>query len=152
MRIASSPESLGELRRGVSRARGIGLDAELVGPDDVRRLMPAASSESLYGAVWMPGDGYVDPHIATYAVAAAARELGADIRINTRVTGIELGSGREVRAVLTDSGRIETDTVVNAAGIWAPQIAAMVGTFASFDPGRPPARCAARSRRAGTRT
>ena len=134
LRIASSPESLGELRRGVSRARGIGLDAELVGPDDVRRLMPAASSESLFGAVWMPGDGYVDPHIATYAVAAAARELGADIRINTRVTGIELGSGREVRAVLTDSGRIETDTVVNAAGIWAPQIAAMVGTFACSIP------------------
>src|SRR5207342_1884619 len=59
---------------------------------------------------------------------------GADIRINTRVTGIELGSGREVRAVLTESGRIETDTVVNAAGMWAPQIAAMVGTFACSIP------------------
>src|SRR6478735_10897749 len=77
LRIASSPESLGELRRGVSRARGIGLDAELVGPDDVLRLMPAASSESLFGAVWLAGDGYVDPHIATHAIAAAARQLGA---------------------------------------------------------------------------
>ena len=47
----------------------------------MRPLLPAASSESLFGAVWMPGDGYVDPHIATYAVAAAARELGAEIRI-----------------------------------------------------------------------
>ena len=77
----------------------------------------------------MPGDGYVDPHIATYAVADAARELGVDIRINTRVTGIELGPRREVRAVLTDQGRIETETVVNAAGMWAPQVAAMVGAF-----------------------
>jgi glycine/D-amino acid oxidase-like deaminating enzyme len=73
LRIASSPESYLELRRGISRAHGIGLDAELVGPDEVRRLLPAASPESLYGAVWMPGDGFVDPHIATYAVAAAAR-------------------------------------------------------------------------------
>src|SRR6266581_5986988 len=94
LRIASSPESWLELRRGVSRAHGIGLDAELVGPEEVRRLMPAASPESLFGAVWMPGDGYVDPHIATYAVAAAARALGAEIRTHTRVTGIEVSDGR----------------------------------------------------------
>ena len=129
LRIASSPESFMELRRGVSRAHGIGLDADLVGPEEVRRLMPAASPDSLYGAVWMPGDGYVDPHIATYAVASAARELGAEIRINTRVTGFELGPRREVRAVLTDQGRIEAETIVNAAGMWAPQVAAMVGVF-----------------------
>ena len=129
LRIASSPESWLELRRGVSRARGIGLDAELVGPEEVRRLMPAASPDSLFGAVWMPGDGYVDPHIATYALAAAARELGAEIRTGTRVTGIDLNAKRGVRAVLTTDGTIETDTVVNAAGMWAPQITAMAGAF-----------------------
>ena len=134
LRIAASRESFLELRRGVSRAHGIGLDAELVGPDEVRRLLPAATSESLYGAVWMPGDGYVDPHIATYAVAGAARELGVELRIHSRVTGIELGPRREVRAVLTEHERIEAETVVNAAGMWAPQIAAMVGTFACSIP------------------
>ncbi|HEX4527454.1 MAG TPA: FAD-dependent oxidoreductase [Gaiellaceae bacterium] len=134
LRLASSRESYLELCRGVSRAHGIGLDAELVGPDEVRRLLPAATSESLYGAVWMPGDGYVDPHIATYAVASAARELGVELRTHARVTGIELGAGREVRAVLTEHERIEADTVVNAAGMWAPQIAAMVGTFACSIP------------------
>ena len=134
LRIAAGRDSLLELRRGVSRAHGIGLDAELVGPDEVRRLLPAATSESLYGAVWMPGDGYVDPHIATYAVAAAARDLGVEIRTQSRVTGIELSRRREVRAVLIGQERIGADTVVNAAGMWAPQIAAMVGAFACSIP------------------
>ena len=133
LRIASSPESYLELRRGVSRAHGIGLEAELVGAAEVARLLPEASSDAVYGAVWMPGDGYVDPHIATYAVAAAARELGAEIRVHTLVTGIETHDGAVV-AVETDGGRIECETVVNAAGMWAPRIAAMVGTFACSIP------------------
>ena len=104
LRIASSRDSLLELRRGVSRAHAIGLDAELVGPEEARRLMPAITDRELYGAVWMPGDGYVDPHIATYAVASAARELGVEIRTHTLVTGIDVRDGR-VRAVETESAR-----------------------------------------------
>ena len=127
VRIASSPESLAELQRGLSRARAIGLDAELASPEETLRLLPQASPESLYGSVYMPSDGNLDPHSATYALAAAARELGAEIRTGERVTGIELGPRRELRAVLTESGRIETEVVINAAGMWAPQVAALVG-------------------------
>ena len=43
------------------------------------------------------------------------------------MTGIELGPRHEVRAVLTETGRIETEVVINAAGMWAPQVAAMAG-------------------------
>ena len=90
LRIASTPESLVELRRGASRARGIGLDVEVIGPQEAVALMPAASPESLYGAVWIAGDGCVDPHTATYALANAARERGAAVLTHTRVTAIEL--------------------------------------------------------------
>lgn len=128
LRIASSEDSLLELRRGVSRARAIGLDAELVGPEEARAHLPAITGRALYGAVWMPGDGAVDPHIATYAVAAAAREFGVDIRTRTRVTGIEVRGGRVV-GVRTEHGPIECEAVVNAAGIWAPRVAEMVGAF-----------------------
>jgi glycine cleavage system aminomethyltransferase T/glycine/D-amino acid oxidase-like deaminating enzyme len=127
VRMASSPDSLRDLQRAVSRARGLGLDAHLLGPDEVLERLPFASPESLYGGVWMPEDGHVDPHIATYAVADAARDLGAEIRTRTRVTGIELGRLHEVRAVLTTDGKIDTEHVVDAAGMWAPQVAEMVG-------------------------
>ena len=133
LRIASSHDSLLELRRGVSRARAIGLDAELVGPDEARALLPAITDRELYGAVWMPGDGAVDPHIATYEFASAARELGVEIRTRTLVTGIDVRDGR-VRAVETQEGPIECEIVVNAAGMWAPRVAAMVGVFACSIP------------------
>jgi 4-methylaminobutanoate oxidase (formaldehyde-forming) len=127
VRIASSRDSLKDLQRGVSRARALGMNVDLLDPAQVLERMPFASPSELYGGVWIPDDGHVDPHITTYALADAARALGVEIRIRTRVTGIELGRRREVRAVLTDGERIETTHVVNAAGVWAPQVAEMVG-------------------------
>src|SRR5579872_3104243 len=127
LRFASSKESLKELQRGVSRARGIGLEVELVSAAECVRLMPIITDHSLYGAVWVPGDGHLDPHTATHALARAARELGARVMTDTRVTGIELDGRGAVRAVRTPLGRVETDVVVVAGGLWAPQIAAMAG-------------------------
>ena len=96
--------------------------------------MPAISPEALYGAVHLTGDGHLDPHTATHAVAEAARSLGVRIRTGVRVTGFELGSAHDVRRVLTDAGPIDTELVVNAAGMWAPQVAAMVGAFVPSTP------------------
>lgn len=135
VRLASSPEQLKELERTASRARGVGLDVGVISADEARRLLPAISPESLYGAVHLPGDGYLDPHTATFAVAAAARNLGVRIRQNTRVTGFELGPRREIRRVLVEGGEaIDTELVVNAAGMWAPRIAEMVGAFIPSTP------------------
>ncbi|MGH2484158.1 MAG: NAD(P)/FAD-dependent oxidoreductase, partial [Candidatus Limnocylindria bacterium] len=80
LRLASSPERWQELQLGVSRARGIGLDVELLGPDETRQRLPAASSGDLYGSVWLAGDGYLDPHQATHALAEAAKRLGVTFR------------------------------------------------------------------------
>ena len=129
VRIASSVESLKELERAVSRAVALGLEAEMIGPAEVLERLPFASPDSLYGGVWMAGDGHVDPHITTYAVADAARAAGVEIHPRTRVTGVELGRRHEVRRVVTDCGPIDTEHLVNAAGIWAPQLAEMVGAW-----------------------
>ncbi len=134
LRLASSPDQLLELERTASRARGIGLDVGVVSAEEARRLMPAISPESLYGAVYLPGDGHLDPHRATYAVADAARALGVRIRTGVRVIGVELAANRSVARVLTDHGPIATELVVDAAGIWAPQVAAMAGGFIPSTP------------------
>ncbi len=127
VRIASSPDSLKDLQRAASRAQALGLEVELLGPDEVLERLPYASAESLYGGIWVTEDGHVDPHITTHAVADAARELGVRFALRTRVTGIELGPAHEVRAVLTPNERLDTEHVVDAAGLWAPQVAEMVG-------------------------
>src|SRR4029077_11838562 len=100
-----------ELERRASRARGIGLDAGVIGPDEARRLMPAISPESLFGAVHLAGDGHLDPHGATHAGADAGRALGVRIRTGVRVTGFELSPRREITAVLTEAGPIATEVV-----------------------------------------
>jgi len=134
LRFASSREQLLEQQRGVSRARAIGLDVELISAEEAARLMPAISTDSLFGAVWLPGDGALDPHTATFALARAAGELGVTVLTDTRVTGIELSSSGGVQAVQTQAGRIEAEVVVIACGIWAPQVAAMAGAFVVSTP------------------
>jgi glycine cleavage system aminomethyltransferase T/glycine/D-amino acid oxidase-like deaminating enzyme len=127
LRFASSKDQLMELQRTASRARGIGLDVELVSAVEAARLMPAITTKALYGAVWVPGDGHLDPHTATHALARAARGLGAHVTTGARVTGLERSDRGAIKAVVTETGRIETEVVVVAGGIWAPQIAAMAG-------------------------
>ncbi len=127
LRMAASKEQHMTLQRAVSTAKGVGLDVEMITPEEALKIMPWASGENLYSAVHLPNDGHLDPHGTTYAVAKAAKALGAEIYINTRVTGIELTPDGEVSKVKTDKGDIKTNIVVNAAGLWGKQVAAMVG-------------------------
>src|SRR2546430_17387786 len=98
LRFASSREQLMEQQRGVSRARAIGLDVELVSAEHAAQLMPAISTDSLFGAVWVLGDGAIDPHTATFALARAAGELGGKVLTDTRVARIELSGRGAVQA------------------------------------------------------
>jgi glycine cleavage system aminomethyltransferase T/glycine/D-amino acid oxidase-like deaminating enzyme len=134
LRFASSHDQWMELQRGVSRAAGIGLEVELVSPDEAARLIPGTSTESLFGAVWVPGDGALDPHTATFSLARAAETLGVRIVTGMRVIGIELSPRGAIQGVQTDAGRIEAEVVVIACGIWAPQVAAMAGAVVASTP------------------
>ncbi|MBI2976460.1 MAG: FAD-dependent oxidoreductase [Chloroflexi bacterium] len=134
LRLASSENQLKNLKRQLSRARALGLNVDLISPAEARRIFPPMSDESLHGAVYIPDDGYLEPNGITTALAQRARQMGARVYTNTRVTGIELSPAGEVTKVITDQGEIKTGIVVNAAGQWAPRIGEMVGATLPMTP------------------
>ena len=84
------------------------------------------STDGVLGAAYLPTDGYVDPSQLTFALAEGARRRGAEVATRTRVTGIRVERGR-VTGIETDRGDVETETVVNAGGMFAQEIAALAG-------------------------
>jgi 4-methylaminobutanoate oxidase (formaldehyde-forming) len=127
LRVASSKEQLKELERSVSRAKALGLDCEVISPDDCMKYMPQISKENLFGGIYLPRDGQLDPYITTTSMVKFAKELGVTVYTNTRVTGIKLSAKGDVQAVVTDKGEIRCEIIINAAGMWAPRVAAMAG-------------------------
>ena len=134
LRLASSENQLKNLKRQLSRAKALGLNVDMISPAEAQRIFPPMSDESLYGAVYIPDDGYLEPNSITTALAQRARQMGAKVYTNTRVTGIELSPTGEVTKVITDQGEIKTGIVVNAAGQWAPRIGEMVGVTLPMTP------------------
>ena len=126
LRLASSKPRLEELQRQAGWAKSFGLPVEIISAAEAQELFPPMSTDGVLGAAFLPQDGYLDPSQLTFALADGARLLGADIEQRTRVEAITLKHGR-VHEVATDRGTIRTDVVINAGGMYAPQIARMVG-------------------------
>ena len=133
LRLASSKARYEELQRQVGWARTFGLPLELISASEARDRFPLMTTDGVLGAVWLPTDGWLDPSGLAQALAAGARRRGAQVRTHTRVVGIGLERGRVtgVDVELRDGSRetISTDVVVNAAGMFAPEI----GRFADVN-------------------
>lgn len=127
IRVASSPEQFKELERSVSRAKGIGMEVEIISPKEACQIMPQLSDKDLYGAIYLPRDGHLDPYTTTTTMARLVREMGATIMTGTLVTGFEISPKGAVTKVHTNKGAIATELVIIAAGIWSPRVAAMAG-------------------------
>lgn len=127
LRVASSRKQLKELERSVSRAKAIGMEVEIISPAEAVKVMPQITDKDLYGAIYLPRDGHLSPYDTTTGMARIIKEMGVDVCTSTRVTGFELSPRGEIQAVITDKGVIKTQIVVNAAGMWAPRLTAMVG-------------------------
>ena len=124
--IASDEERFEEFRRGASMASCFGLEVEVVSPGEARELHPLIEIEDLVGAVFLPNDGQTNPIDTAQALARGARDRGAQIFEQTLVTDIET-QDRRVTAVVTDSGRITCDVLVNCAGMWGREVGRMCG-------------------------
>ncbi|HWC02903.1 MAG TPA: FAD-dependent oxidoreductase [Methylomirabilota bacterium] len=126
LRLACTPERVLEHRRQAGWAKTFGLPLEEIGPAEARALFPVMGLDGVLGAVYLPTDGHLDPSGLATALADGARRRGAAIRTGTRVLGITVRDGR-VREVETTGGTVRTEVVVNAGGMYAPEIARMVG-------------------------
>ncbi|MGI9310149.1 MAG: GcvT family protein [bacterium] len=125
--LAQSRERMEEFKFLAGKFKALGLRYELVGADDIRAKFPMIRTDDLVGGAWDPDEGYVDPHSVAMGLATAARRNGAKIVRNTRVTAIHrLRSG--LWRLRTDREiEYECEIVVNAAGFWGDEVAAMVG-------------------------
>jgi sarcosine oxidase subunit beta len=104
----------------------LGIDTMVVTAADLADIAPMVSVTEDEAMGWEPLSGYADPYLVTSSYANSARDLGAEINLGLQSTGIVVENGR-VRAVDTLQGRIETPTVVMAAGPWSKAELAKVG-------------------------
>jgi len=131
--IATTPERMDHLRAERAKHRHMGLETEIVGPDEIARLSPITNTDGILGALYDPLDGHLDPAGTTRAYAAAARKGGAEIVLHNRVVELKARPDRHWD-VVTEKGAIVAEIVVNAGGLWARELGAMVGVFLPLHP------------------
>ena len=127
--LAHSPHELEFLRRSVNSIRVNGVDAELLTPDDLRRVEPTLNFGSRYpiegGAVqWRGGISRHDAVV--WAFARAASSLGVDIVQGCEVTGFRIEKGR-IKGVETTRGPVAAGKVCLAVAGHSSVLAAKAG-------------------------
>lgn len=98
---------------------------EIIDGEKARKIEPNLS-DGIIGALWTPSAGYVEPYEVALALAENAVDNGAEFLLDTKVLGILKKEGK-VTGVVTDSGVIEAKVIINAAGLYADEIARMAG-------------------------
>ena len=126
VRLASSDDRWLEIRRLATTARSFGFELHLLSAAEAVDRCPIVDPSGVRGAAWIPSDGFIEPSSLTQALARGARRGGVGIVEGCAVTGFRI-SGRRVTGLDTSLGRLRCEVVVNAAGMWARQLAALAG-------------------------
>jgi 4-methylaminobutanoate oxidase (formaldehyde-forming) len=131
LRLASTPARYEELQRQAGWAKTFGLPLELISAREAQDRFPLMTTDGVLGAVWLPTDGWLDPSGLAMALAAGARRRGVRIRTRARVVAIGVRHGRVTGVEVDTPGgereTIEADVVVNAGGMFAPEIGRLAG-------------------------
>jgi dimethylglycine dehydrogenase len=124
--LADTADRLDWLKTAHAKGRYLGMQTEIIGTAEAKRLFPLLEERHFVGAMFDPVEGHVDPAGVTQAYAKAARMAGAEIQRKTRVEALlqRADGGWEVR---TTAGTVMADHVVNAGGLWAREVGRMVG-------------------------
>jgi 4-methylaminobutanoate oxidase (formaldehyde-forming) len=121
LHLACTPRRLESLRREAAFVRGFGVDNQEISGAEFGRLWPAARTDDVLAAFYVPDEGRVNPADLAMAYAKGARMGGARIVEGVAATGVTSEHGR-VTGVVTDRGTIAAEIVVNAAGMWAREL------------------------------
>ncbi len=125
LRLCTTQDEVETMRKSVENQKTTGLELMMLDRKEVLDINPYIG-EKVVGASYCPTDGHVNPLLATYGYFLRAKNLGARFYSQEEVIDIKLRKGK-VTAVVTDKQVIETDLVVNAAGVAGRKIANMVG-------------------------
>ncbi len=137
IRLASSRARMEELERQAGWAKTFGLPMDLITPTEAQDRFPLMTTDGVLGGVWLPTDGWLDPSGLAQAMAAGARARGATIRTGTRVIAIGTERGRVTGVTVEHRGErseIATEIVINAGGMFAPEIGRLVGVTVPIIP------------------
>lgn len=128
IRLAHTRDRVDEFRHVVSQARAQGIEFEMLEPAEIVRRHPFLTTDGILAGLYDPHDGDIDPAQMTQALAKGARDAGAEIHRQTRVTAIERTRSGEWR-VTTNRGVVTAQSVINAAGYRGGEVAQLVGAY-----------------------
>ena len=123
--VALTEERKHELYRQATVARAFDVDVREISPSEVKQMYPHLNVSDVVGAVHLPLDGQCDPANIAMALAKGARQRGALISENTKVTKVLTKDGRVTGVSWAkdgEEGSIATDIVINCAGMWAREL------------------------------
>lgn len=124
--LAQTQEREHQLRLQAAKAKRYGMNFHEVDRREAEQLHPLANFDGIRCIMYEPDGGNVDPSGVTAAYAAGARQRGAEIHRQTPVTATEAKpDGSWI--VRTPKGDIHTQWIVNAAGLWGREVAALAG-------------------------
>ncbi|ANM12236.1 MULTISPECIES: GcvT family protein [unclassified Rhizobium] len=128
--VALTEERKEEIYRQASLARAFKIDVREISPEEAKALYPHLNIGDIKAAVHLPLDGQCDPTNIAMALAKGARQHGANIIEGVKVIEVLARDGRVVGVVCEQAGErfsIETENVVNAAGMWGRDLARQSG-------------------------
>jgi sarcosine oxidase, subunit beta len=115
-----------QAQRQIALQRQLGVDVELLAPDEISHRWRHLEVEQLVGATFCQHDGFLFPVVIYGEAFRRAAELGAEIMQQTEVLGAEQRGGRIV-SLQTSRGPVESDWVVNCTNAWAPRTSQRLG-------------------------
>ncbi len=133
--VARSVEGLSGLNALAAQQRAAGVAVEAIAGGNLVSLEPNLAPELAGGAYYLQ-DLQVQPMLAAAHLLKLARARGARVLPGCEVTAIGRAAGSDASAVVTSRGEIAAGTVVNAAGTWGGEVAAMAGAKIPIMPRR----------------